>query len=133
MIIIGCKSERSQNITKEQSTAYEHAIATFRKIKPTEANDLLKKNSTAYLYFGRATCPECRTFAPKLRKISEKKQQVIYYIDTEKTEENSSIKKLRDELNIEFVPTLISLKHSTNNYFLYDDKKMSLTEFFEKK
>ena len=70
----------------------------------------------AFIYFGRESCPYCPEFINSLYQYLEKSDSTfeVYYIDTENKEE--TLIKLRNELNIEFVPTFLKVGNGKSKY-----------------
>lgn len=57
------------------------------------------------------------------------KENIIYYIDTENTDIDSSIQRIRKEYQIEFVPTFIKFEKKVSSVFHSDEE--NLAEFMK--
>lgn len=114
---------------KKQKVKYEKLTSDFNKIVPQEWEDLVQKNQQFFVYFGRETCPTCRNFVFYLNKNFLNKNEILYYMDTEKTEQNLALKKLRESLKIDYVPTLASI--NSGKLEKYDEKKESISKFIQ--
>ena len=125
-LLVGCKTEKNQSMTSKTSdtseqlayTNYKNGVKEFTIVTPSEIlNNSL--NKPAIIYFGRITCPFCREFVPMLSTIDKKVQKKIFYLNTEDTEKDSEIQKVRGMFQIKTVPSLVYVK-SDNSYEKFD-------------
>ena len=99
---------------------YLSKTITMNQIETVELEALIDSNPNEILmvYFGRDTCPYCVENITKVKKIfdiyEQSAQVKMYYLDTKKNNDYST-QKLKENLGIEYVPTIVVLK---------DDKKM---------
>lgn len=87
---------------------FNEEIATFKKVTSVEAKEGLQSQSYI-LFIGRATCPFCNRFAPKLRAVSDANQLAICFLDSDDFND-LGIAALRQEYNVPTVPGLLVAK-----------------------
>lgn len=121
-------SEHQKNIpvNKKIAEAYKKNTKKFIQINPENLKNIVneKRNKDIFVYFGRLSCPYCRNFVSLLTK--EKPSNLdIYYIDTEDTDENLQIKKVRTEYEIDSVPSFIKITKNTFIKFNIEDGNFS--------
>lgn len=141
MLLSGCISSNeftgkidntnTSEVSKEDKSTYEDNIKNLLKISPDEFEKELEisKDATVYVYFGRATCPYCREFVKDLKYYTLNKENMVYYIDTENTDIDSSIQLIRKEYQVEFVPTFIKFEKNIRSVFNSDEE--NLAEFMK--
>lgn len=120
-------------LKKFKKEEYEKNISTFEKISANKFKKIITDSEEKYFYFGRQSCPYCRAFVPSLSKISKQNNVTIYYIDTEDTEKNTGLKALRNELNIDKVPSLVKISDNGHTVNTYDSETDSLDQFLNSK
>ncbi|MFG5426735.1 thioredoxin domain-containing protein [Enterococcus faecalis] len=101
-------------------------------MSPVEFTEKLKEVSdkeTIFVYFGRVTCPYCRSFVAELNKLLNSQSPTIFYIDTENTETNLDIQNIRKQYDVEFVPSFIKIKNQ--NIDTYNSEIEKLEDFFK--
>ncbi|AYG01640.1 VOC family protein [Lactococcus allomyrinae] len=81
----------------------------------------------AFVLFGRVTCPWTRRFVKQLPDFSDTK---IYYIDTENTDINPDLQKVRQTYEAPTVPTFIKI-NADGTFVKFDSTKISLTDFIK--
>ncbi|ANU26388.1 thiol reductase thioredoxin [Planococcus versutus] len=96
-------------------TTYEENIAGFEKIDSAKAQELIKGDTEAVLYVGKAVCPFCQTFVKKLKDVSEETNTHIYYVNSVESDDMDGISALRKEYDIPTVPGFIYTKGDTVN------------------
>lgn len=141
ILLSGCSSNNystekidntnTSEVSKEDKSTYEDNIKNLLKISPDELEKELErsKDATFYVYFGRATCPYCREFVKDLKYYTLNKENMVYYIDTENTDIDSSIQRIRKEYQVEFVPTFIKFDKKVSSVFNSDEE--NLAEFMK--
>ena len=77
----------------------------FTTVSVEEAEQLLAAQNGAILFLGRATCPYCNRFIPKLHQVAQDKQLTIHFLDTSKT--SSHLQNLRGKYQVPTVPGLL--------------------------
>lgn len=98
---------------------------TIKYITEKEAVKFLEEG-TGIIYFGFSGCPWCRSLIPILTKISEEKNETIYYLDilnirsTFKVE-NSKLKKTREGTK-EYYQILDILDAELEDFYLEDEE-----------
>lgn len=106
-------SEKSQ-VTDE----YEVVVQDFAQIKAEEVTAKINNGDSFFLYTGRGTCPWCRKFVPVLNEVAKEQNIVIYYLDSENTQQDANLSSFRDTYTIKSVPTFM--------YFAKDNKYSTL-------
>ncbi|WP_438313060.1 thioredoxin domain-containing protein [Sporosarcina sp. FA9] len=94
---------------------YEENVAGFEKIDSAKAQDLVNGEAEAVIYIGKAVCPYCQLFAPKLRKVAEETDTHIYYVNSVENDDMEGITAFRNKYNIPTVPGFIYTKGDTVN------------------
>ncbi|MBC6316164.1 thioredoxin family protein [Listeria grandensis] len=81
--------------------------------KSDEITSLLKeeKQETAYVYFGRPTCPYCQKFQPKLDSVVKEKEMKVLYYNTDEHREDNDFDKVLAEYNVDRIPYLAKVKN----------------------
>jgi len=124
----------TKKVSVEESSLFKEYLKSTKDFEKLSADEVITKtnnNESFFLYFGRATCPYCREFVPKLDKVSKEKNVVITYLDTEDTDTDIAIQKLREQYDVEFVPTLINISNQGNNVTVFNANNDSLDEFLD--
>lgn len=110
---------------------YDNTVKNFIPVSNDQLDSYNKLSNNDYLlYFGRKTCSYCRDFVPTINIESKKRNLLVFYIDTENTEENTKLSNLRNTLNIEYVPSVIFISKESVN--LFNDELQSFQEFLDK-
>lgn len=87
---------------------FQDYIQDFTSVTVEQAQDLLATKEGAVLFIGRATCPYCNRFAPKLHKVAQDKQATVYFLDSSQVSPELQI--LRDHYQVPTVPGLLVAK-----------------------
>lgn len=86
-----------------------HSFDTYRQdfsaVTVTEAAALLEDKQGAILFLGRASCPYCNRFIPKLHQVAQDKQLTVHFLDT--TEAIPELQALRERYQVPTVPGLL--------------------------
>jgi len=101
---------------------YFENIKNVELLKAEQVNEL---EEDAYIYFGRVTCPYCREFVEEFPKVD----LAIKYIDTENTDLNPELQKVREQFDVKTVPTFIHLKADGSFAKLNRDVRQSVADF----
>lgn len=128
-LVINSSQEKNDKLEQVQKNEYRKNIENMDLIMPVELQNILDNNEDVYVYFGRETCPSCRSFVAKLNKEILKSSRKIYYIDTEDTKKDKNIQEIRKKYTIKYVPSF--LKISSNEQKKYDSRKETLIEFLK--
>ena len=83
-------------------------IQDFITIDVEQAQTLLSAKEGAILFIGRATCPYCNRFAPKLHKVAKEEQVPIHFLDS--SQASPELQALRDQYQVPTVPGLLVAK-----------------------
>ncbi|MDG4478610.1 conjugal transfer protein TraF [Streptococcus parasuis] len=89
---------------------FETYIQDFITIDVEQAQTLLSAKEGGILFIGRATCPYCNRFAPKLHKVAQDKQATVHFIDS--SQNSPELQALRDHYHVPTVPGLLVAKAS---------------------
>lgn len=63
------------------------------------------------IYVGRATCPYCHKYRPHQDAVLDKLDETIFSLDTEFYKNDPDVKAIRDNLGIEYVPTIAVIEN----------------------
>lgn len=134
--VFGCSQnmfdDKTQDFSEEKlDSSYENAIKSFTEINVAEFQRKVSNDDTFFVYFGRSTCPYCREFVPDLKLTSDKKQILVYYVNTEHTDINKELKLIRDEFGVEFVPSLLYMQSGERKDMFESSGGDNLDNFFE--
>ncbi|WP_370683757.1 thioredoxin family protein [Enterococcus faecium] len=86
-----------------------------------------QRQKPIFIYFGRITCPVCREFAPVLANINQRTKKKIFYFNTEQTDTDPFIQKIRGRYAITTVPALIYLRED-NTYETFNTQEYEKLE-----
>lgn len=110
---------------------YKQNIEKTVQLTPSELDK--KVNSSNHdiinIYFGRPSCPYCRQVAPEINKALNESEVILYYIETEKSDDNKELTDLRKKYDIEYVPTIIKIKDE--HFKTFNPEENTLVEFLE--
>ena len=76
---------------------YEEDTKEFIEITAEEFEEKLAAGEKTIVYLGKAVCPYCRKFVPKLDKVRKEKNLTIHYLDSLNTPTDPAIQSLRDK------------------------------------
>ncbi|MGT2686990.1 bacteriocin transporter [Streptococcus porcinus] len=93
-------NEAQAILTYKQSSHY------FKHTSIAKLQIMMVKGDQFYLYTGRATCPHCRSFIPKLLQVTQHCKVPIYYLDSENTSLDLTLRHFRTHYGIMTVPNL---------------------------
>lgn len=77
----------------------------FSPVTVDQARELLTTQDQAILFLGRATCPYCNRFIPKLHAVAQKHQLTVHFLDTSLA--SPALQDLRDHYQVPTVPGLL--------------------------
>lgn len=86
---------------------YEEIVANFTKIDAAKAEELVTEEDEAVIYIGKAVCPFCQIFVPKLKKVAEETGTLIYHVNSVEASDMEGITAFRNKYNIPTVPGFI--------------------------
>ena len=96
-------------------TTYEENVEGFDKIDSAKGQDLVKGETEAVIYIGKAVCPYCQKFIKKLKKVAEETDTHIYYVNSVEESDMEGITAFRNEYDIPTVPGFIFSNGDTVN------------------
>lgn len=108
----GDSEEVSLNLNSEAD--YLDLVEDFEEVNIENTTKKIEDNESFYLYVGRATCPYCRIFVPKLHSAAENNLSVINYLDVENTAQDAELESFLSTINLQYVPSLISFDEEGN-------------------
>lgn len=88
---------------------YEENTQEFIEITAEEFEGKLAAGEKAIVYLGKAVCPYCRKFVPKLDNVRKEKNLTIHYLDSLNTQTDPAIQSLRDKMGVRTVPALVTI------------------------
>lgn len=85
-----------------------------------ELSDIIQSNHTAYIYFGRPTCPDCADFVPILEKELRLAKTNVYYFNTDIFKNEPEYENVINTFDIIWIPALYETKSGdiTNTFDL---------------
>ncbi|HFI0035117.1 TPA: conjugal transfer protein TraF [Streptococcus suis] len=89
---------------------FQDYIKDFTSVTVEQAESLLTAKEGGILFIGRATCPYCNRFVPKLHKVAQDKQVTVHFLDSSQV--SSELQALRDHYHVPTVPGLLVAKAS---------------------
>lgn len=139
VVVISCVSLmfvstlNSNNPEESPNTQQTAQQKTYQTVSSDELFALLDETDSSHIvYIGRATCPHCSIFAPKLIEVISEQDASVYYYDTAtaRADDAEKLNELMDKLEISSVPALIEIKDGLVNSRLDDyESKESITHF----
>lgn len=120
-VIVGClfvcfnnrsefnkKEEYIESMNLEMELiAYYHAIQFFKELSPEQAEEKIREKSPFFLFVGRDTCQSCRKVIQPLQKAVSQLEIEMFYLNSEKTDDNLLLSQFREDYHIDFVPAII--------------------------
>ncbi|MFZ2271838.1 MAG: conjugal transfer protein TraF [Trichococcus flocculiformis] len=88
---------------------YEEDTQEFIEITAEEFEEKLAAGEKAIVYLGKAACPYCRKFVPKLDNVRKEKKLTIHYLDSQNTPTDPAIQSLRDRMGVRTLPALVTI------------------------
>jgi len=88
---------------------YEEDTKEFTEISAEQFEAKLAAGEKAIVYIGKAVCPYCRKFVPKLESVRKGKNLTIHYLDSLNTPTDPAIQSLRDKMGVRTVPALVTI------------------------
>ncbi|HEL0621719.1 conjugal transfer protein TraF [Streptococcus equi subsp. zooepidemicus] len=98
-------------MTVEETMTFAKSIAAFRQVEISEVVTRLAAGEDITVFLGRATCPYCRRFAPKLAKVARQEHKDIFFVDSENSTELADLQVFRERYGLATVPALLISRH----------------------
>lgn len=92
-------------------STFSEAIQAFLPVTTSEVQTKIDNDDTVLLFVGRATCPYCRKFAPKLSQVAQENQLEIAFLNSEDTNDLEAIQAFRTRYDMPTVPALLVAKN----------------------
>lgn len=86
---------------------FSEAIAPFKPILAGQAQAKIDQDTKVILFIGRASCPYCQRFAPKLNRVAVANGLTVYFVNSEQPADLADVKTLRDRYHVPTVPGLL--------------------------
>lgn len=85
-----------------------------------ELSDIVQNTNTAYIYFGRPTCPDCADFIPILEQELQIAKTNVYYFNTDIFKKEPEYENVIKTFNIIWIPALYETENGniTNSFDL---------------
>ncbi|MGT2801035.1 conjugal transfer protein TraF [Streptococcus marmotae] len=87
------------------TNSFQELVQDFTAISIEEAERLLTQEEQAILFLGRATCPYCQRFVPKLHSVAQAAGLTVYFIDS--SNPDPQLQELRQRYQAVTVPALL--------------------------
>ncbi|MGT2926928.1 conjugal transfer protein TraF [Streptococcus cuniculipharyngis] len=89
---------------------FEEIVAQFDQTSPQAVEEKLAAGQDLLLFVGRATCPYCQRFAPKLARVAQEDALSVSFIQSDQLADQVAITALRDRYQMKTVPALLVAK-----------------------
>lgn len=89
--------------------SFEQALSRFEATRAAHVASLIDSGQKVIAFVGRATCPYCQRFAPKLATAQAETGAKVYFVDSSRFDD-SELQDLRARHQIVTVPGLLVAK-----------------------
>lgn len=86
---------------------FTEIVSDFEAISVQAVEDKIAQGDKVILFVGRATCPYCQRFAPKLANVAEADGLTVNFINSEDLGQLEAIQDLRTKYGMKTVPALL--------------------------
>lgn len=86
---------------------FAEIVADFQAVTVQAVEDKMAQGDKVILFVGRATCPYCQRFAPKLANVAEADGLRVDFISSEDLNQLEAIQALRAKYDMKTVPALL--------------------------
>ncbi|WP_124065043.1 thioredoxin family protein [Clostridium sp. E02] len=116
IVILLVLSASSFYINSTSSDHYE--LIPIQSIQ--ELSDIVQSSNSAYIYFGRPTCPDCSDFIPILEKELQLAKTNVYYFNTDRFNKEPEYENVIKTFQIIWIPALYETESGniTNSFDL---------------
>lgn len=76
-----------------------------------ELSNIVQNTNSAYIYFGRPTCPDCSDFIPILEKELQLAKTNVYYFNTDMFKKEPEYENVIKTFHIIWIPALYETKN----------------------
>lgn len=90
---------------------FEDYVAIFEKTTSKNIQEKIDVGEELVLFVGRASCPFCQRFAPKINSVAAKLEQKVYFVDSEDFDDDN-LSSFRELHKIKTVPGLLVFKNN---------------------
>ncbi|MGT2964245.1 conjugal transfer protein TraF [Streptococcus acidominimus] len=85
--------------------SFQELVQDFTSISVEETERLLSQGENVILFLGRATCPYCQRFVPKLHSVTQANGLTVYFIDS--SNPDPQLQAFRQRYQAATVPALL--------------------------
>lgn len=89
--------------------SFEQALTHFESTTAQNLSKLIASGDKVIAFIGRATCPYCQRFAPKLAQVQAETSAKIYFVDSSNAADQA-LADLRATHGVKTVPGLLVAK-----------------------